>query len=106
MDISSELWAIDDGKFCARLFAKRKAELPCQERAIFVSAVMSATQTVFVFRDAEPGDWIRRRCPTPEDPANLDRGFGRDLLLINAFMDAVAHNKTGCEITMLKRRIQ
>ena len=29
LDISSELWGIDDGKSFARLFAKRKAELPC-----------------------------------------------------------------------------
>ena len=42
--------------------------------------------------------------PDPTDPMNLDRVYGRGLLLIRTFMDEVSHNDEGNEITMIKRR--
>ena len=41
--------------------------------------------------------------PDPTDPANIEKVSGRGLLLIRTFMDEVHHNKTGNEITMIKR---
>jgi len=42
--------------------------------------------------------------PDPTDPMNLDRTYGRGLLLIRTFMDDVTHNSTGNQITMTRRR--
>jgi DNA-binding response OmpR family regulator len=42
--------------------------------------------------------------PDPTDPMNLDRVYGRGLLLIRTFMDEVQHNAAGNEITMIKRK--
>jgi anti-sigma regulatory factor (Ser/Thr protein kinase) len=42
--------------------------------------------------------------PDPTNPANLERVYGRGLLLVRTFMEEVRHNATGNEITMIKRR--
>ena len=54
-------------------------------------------------RDEGPG-FDLNRVLDPTDMTNLERVSGRGLLLINTFMDEVKHNKTGNEITMVKRR--
>ena len=41
--------------------------------------------------------------PDPNDPANFERIGGRGLTLIRAFMDEVAHNEKGNQITLRKR---
>jgi anti-sigma regulatory factor (Ser/Thr protein kinase) len=42
--------------------------------------------------------------PDPTEPENLERAYGRGMLLIRTFMDEVRHNERGNEITMVKRR--
>ena len=44
--------------------------------------------------------------PDPTDPSNLDKEYGRGLLLIRTFMDEVRHNPRANQITMIKRRGQ
>jgi CheY-like chemotaxis protein len=57
----------------------------------------------YIIRDEGPGfDW--NQLPDPTDPANLERVSGRGMLLIRTFMDEVLHNKSGNEITLIKRR--
>ena len=40
--------------------------------------------------------------PDPTDPEYLDRPYGRGLLLMRAFTDAVSFNETGNEVTLVK----
>jgi anti-sigma regulatory factor (Ser/Thr protein kinase) len=42
--------------------------------------------------------------PDPRDPENLVKPSGRGVLLIRTFMDEVAFNDKGNQITMIKRR--
>jgi hypothetical protein len=42
--------------------------------------------------------------PDPLDPENLEKASGRGLLLIRTFMDEVAFNPQGNQITLCKRR--
>ena len=37
------------------------------------------------------------------DPANLEKASGRGILLMRAFMDHVAFNQRGNEVTMVKQ---
>ena len=37
------------------------------------------------------------------DPANIERGHGRGLLLMQTFMNEVTHNEKGNEVTLIKR---
>ena len=57
----------------------------------------------FVIRDEGPG-FDPRTLPDPTDPENLLKPSGRGVMLIRTFMDAVAFNETGNEITMIKRQ--
>jgi anti-sigma regulatory factor (Ser/Thr protein kinase) len=56
-----------------------------------------------VIRDQGPG-FDPTSLPDPTQPENLERAFGRGMLLISTFMDEVRHNEQGNEITMIKRR--
>ena len=63
---------------------------------------MTRHEAVYRIRDEGPG-FDPARLPDPTDPARLERTTGRGLLLIRAFMDEVAFNGTGNQITLLKR---
>ena len=54
-------------------------------------------------RDEGPG-FDPATVPDPTDPANLEKASGRGLLLIRAYMDEVIHNRTGNQVTLVKRR--
>jgi anti-sigma regulatory factor (Ser/Thr protein kinase) len=41
--------------------------------------------------------------PDPTDATNIEKQSGRGLLLIHTFMDEVTHDRTGNQITMVKR---
>jgi anti-sigma regulatory factor (Ser/Thr protein kinase) len=55
----------------------------------------------FVIRDEGPG-FDPHKVPDPTDPENLERESGRGLLLMRSFMDSVAYNPTGNEVTLVK----
>jgi len=72
-------------------------------RRLHVAARFDPSGAVFVIRDDGRG-FNPNRLPDPTDPEILDRPCGRGLLLIRAFMDEVAFNASGNEITLVKRR--
>lgn len=76
---------------------------PYIHRRIHVEATFSAQRATFLVADEGPG-FDPSQLPDPNDPANMDTVFGRGLVLINTFMDAVTHNARGNEITMVKHR--
>ena len=83
---------------------ERNALKPYRDRRLHVTARVSPTEAVYIIRDEGPG-FDPSGLPDPTDPDNLEKLSGRGLLLIRTFMDSVAFNETGNEITMvLKKR--
>ena len=60
-------------------------------------------QAVFVIRDDGQG-FDTSSLPTKGDLGALDTGGGRGIVLMHAFMDDVAYNAVGNEVTLIKRR--
>ena len=101
LEISSSLREKDDKEYCALVEERRQTE-PYQDRRVHVYAKESHHEAYYVIRDEGRG-FDPTSLPDPTDPANLEKVSGRGLLLIRTFMDEVHHNKTGNEITMIKR---
>ena len=91
-----------DADPCRRVEARRR-RLPYRERRVSVHARLSRAEAVYVIRDEGPG-FDPATVPDPTDPANLEKASGRGLLLIRAYMDEVIHNRTGNQVTLIKRR--
>jgi CheY-like chemotaxis protein len=85
------------------LLLKRRSEQPYRERKVFVDVVLDTSQARFVVRDEGPG-FDPASLPPPGQPGSLDPETGRGLVLMRAFMDEVAYNTSGNEVTMVKRR--
>lgn len=100
LELSSDLRQ-DGGNAFERLGRERRDVAPYASRRLHVTARVSRSEAVFVVRDEGPG-YDPGQLPDPTDPANLTRVGGRGLLLIRTFMDAVALNATGNEITLTK----
>ena len=100
LELSSSLREADKPTYheVARVRAK---ESPYRERRIFVEASFSPSGAEFKIRDQGPG-FDPKTLPDPTDPANLHQVSGRGLLLIHAFMDAVAFNDSGNEVRLTK----
>lgn len=101
LEVSSDLRQEDDGAY-HRLADERRQAAPYRDRHIHLRATLSRHEAVFVVRDEGPG-FDPARLPDPTDPTNLEKTSGRGLLLIQTFMDAIAYNPTGNELTMIKR---
>ncbi|HMC89133.1 MAG TPA: response regulator [Gemmataceae bacterium] len=101
LEIDSTLREKDEKKYTALVEERRQTE-PYQDRRVHIYAKESHHEAYYVIRDEGPG-FDPTTLPDPTDPANLERVSGRGLLLIRTFMDEVHHNKTGNEITMIKR---
>ena len=103
LEVSSELRRVEGDRPYQALLHLRRQQSPYRERRMEVFARVSRDAAEFRIRDEGSG-FDLTTLPDPTDPANLDRPSGRGLLLIRTFMDEVHHNKTGNEITMVKRR--
>jgi len=85
------------------LATARCSKPPYRGRQVYVRAQFDPAAAVFVIRDEGPG-FDPRSLPDPTEGPCLERPSGRGLLLIRSFMDEVAFNATGNEITLVKRR--
>jgi CheY-like chemotaxis protein/anti-sigma regulatory factor (Ser/Thr protein kinase) len=85
-----------------QLIAERTNIAPYTQRQLEVTVEVTSTSGRFVIRDEGPG-FDPSKLPDPTDPANLEKVSGRGLLLMRTFMDEVTFNKTGNEVTMIKR---
>ena len=72
-------------------------------RRVTITSRVTPDQVRYTVCDQGPG-FDPSLLPDPLDPENLLRAHGRGLMLIRSFMDEVAHNESGNEITMVKRR--
>jgi CheY-like chemotaxis protein len=86
-----------------RLADERRRQSPYQERRIYCTARFSTAEAVYIIRDEGPG-FDPSSLPDPTNPANMEKASGRGLLLIRTFMDEVAFNDPGNQITLIKRR--
>jgi CheY-like chemotaxis protein len=101
LEVSSELREQDNYAY-QRLANQRAGEKPYCDRRIYVDADMSADQVEFTILDEGPG-FDHRSLPDPTDPLNLDKVSGRGVLLMRTFMDEVAFNEAGNQVTLTKR---
>jgi CheY-like chemotaxis protein/anti-sigma regulatory factor (Ser/Thr protein kinase) len=83
--------------------AVRSLQPPYCDRRVYVRAVVTAQEARFAIRDEGPGFDTSRLPNIKSDPTRLSSGGGRGLVLIQMFMDEVAYNRAGNEITLIKR---
>jgi CheY-like chemotaxis protein len=80
-------------------------EPACQGRKVFVEVQIGRQEARFVVRDQGAG-FAQDAIPERRDPKTLERGQGRGLVLMRHFMDEVAFNDKGNEVTLVKYRTQ
>lgn len=85
------------------LVAERQSSLPYLQRTVRIEARITRQRATFVITDEGPG-FETRTVPNPARPESLENSPGRGLVLIQTFMDSVAHNPAGNEITLVKYR--
>jgi anti-sigma regulatory factor (Ser/Thr protein kinase) len=102
LQLDSRLREDDEATF-ARLAEFRRRRPPYRDRQLHVLTRLSHREAVYVIRDEGSG-FDPSTLTDPTDPAHLERPTGRGLFLIRAFMDEVAFNGAGNQITLLKRR--
>jgi anti-sigma regulatory factor (Ser/Thr protein kinase) len=102
LELDSRLRREDEATY-DRMAEFRRRRPPYRDRRLHVRARLSRREAVYVIRDEGPG-FDPSTLPDPTDPAHLERTTGRGLLLIRAFMDRVAFNWDGNQITLTKRR--
>jgi CheY-like chemotaxis protein len=79
---------------------QRQAELPYRDREIRVEVDISPEKARFVIRDQGPG-FDTAAVPKRHDPQTLHEHGGRGLVLMRNFMDQLAFNDQGNEVTMV-----
>jgi CheY-like chemotaxis protein len=93
----------EGGKANEPLLAARRQQPPYRDRHVHLLVKESPDEVIYVIRDEGPG-FNPALLPDLRDPATWDRFGERGLVLIRSFMDEVRYNKSGNEITMIKRR--
>ena len=82
------------------LVRQRQSQLPYGERTIQVLVDISLEKARFVIRDQGPG-FDTASVPKRHDPETLQEQGGRGLVLMRNFMDQLAFNDAGNEVTMV-----
>ena len=92
-----------DEKDYYELIRVRKSKAPWNERRVRIEYEFSDQHICIQVSDEGRG-FDPTLVPDPRTPENLHRISGRGLFLIKNFMDQVAHNSEGTQITMTKLR--
>jgi len=100
LEVGSELRDTDEEAY-RRLVKTRLETSPYRDRTISINARLTPEMAEFVIRDQGPGFDIHK-LPDPTDPENLEKSYGRGVLLMQAFMDDVIYSAAGNEVTMRK----
>lgn len=102
LELDSQLREGDRATYRTLVEERRNSE-PYKRRKIHVSVQVEKDHGAFVICDEGPG-FDPRGLPDPTDPTNLEKLSGRGLLLMRTFMDEVAYNEAGNQVTLIKRR--
>lgn len=81
----------------------RAAEEAFAGRKVYFRSLVTPEQAEFIVRDDGDG-YDHASLPEVGNPDSFRDGAGRGMVLVKSFMDEVRFNKTGSEITMIKRR--
>lgn len=101
LELDSELR--EQGEVYHELAEQRINQPPYSERVLKVSVHLTRDAAEIVIQDEGPGFDVSS-LPDPRDPANMDRVSGRGILLMRTFMDEVAFNELGNQVTLRKTR--
>jgi anti-sigma regulatory factor (Ser/Thr protein kinase) len=93
----------DDCDQYNELVRQRREEEPYCHRRVRVEAEFSQQHVCVQISDEGPG-FNPSDVPDPCAEVNLHRVCGRGLFLIRSFMDQIAHNQCGNQITMTRLR--
>ncbi|MEO8494594.1 MAG: response regulator [Planctomycetota bacterium] len=102
LELDSKLREGDRAVYRALVEERRSSE-PYKRRKIHISVYIEQDHGAFIIRDEGPG-FDPRDLPDPTAPTNLEKVSGRGLLLMRTFMDEVAYNDEGNQVTLIKRR--
>lgn len=102
LEVESDLRWGDGSKYREKI-AKHQKEEPYVSRTVSVKFQIDSNAITIQVNDQGPG-YNPNAVVDPTDLENIDRPFGRGLLLIRAFMDDVVHNDKGNEVTLVKYR--
>jgi anti-sigma regulatory factor (Ser/Thr protein kinase) len=103
LEVDAQLRA-DDYRAYYDLARSRSQQPPWRDRRIHVTARATRTEATYVIRDEGRGFNAAAYAP-PTEPSDLERPFGRGLLLIHTFMDEVRFNSAGNEVTLVKHKV-
>lgn len=103
LEVDSSLRVMDDEQRYYELIRMRKNISPFCHRRVRVEAEFSDQHICVQISDDGMG-FNPKEIPDPSCEENIHKLSGRGLFLIRAFMDQVAHNLTGNQITMTKLR--
>ena len=103
LEVGSELRDAG-GDVYRELVERRLRESGYRDRRVRLTVNLSRSELSCVIRDEGPG-FEPAAVADPTDPENLEKLSGRGLYLIWTFMDRVAHNETGNEITLVKQLV-
>ena len=102
LELDSDLRNDPNGAY-QRLGNQRRREKPYCKRKVKVRANLTREEVRITIRDQGRG-FDPSRLPDPTVPENIGKISGRGLLLIRTFMDDVRFNKSGNEITLVKKK--
>lgn len=102
LELDSSLKDSEDGQF-ERLAEHRRIHAPWCDRNVGVLVIETPAEIRFTIRDDGPGFDARNLDYDPTSPENLSKPHGRGLFLIREFMDDVAFNDRGNEITLIRK---
>ena len=102
LEVDSTLREGDEQNYY-ELIRVRQSRPPFNERRVWVEYEFSDDHICIQISDEGKG-FDPSIVPDPRTPENLHRVYGRGLFLIRNFMDQVAHNAVGNQITMTKLR--
>lgn len=102
LEVDSSMREGDESNYY-ELIRNRQSKPPWKARKVRVEYEFSDQHICIQVSDEGPG-FDPKTIPDPRTPENLHRVCGRGLFLIRNFMDQVAHNAVGNQITMTKLR--
>ena len=103
LEVDSKLREGDDEGLYYETIRERKETSPYCHRRVRIEAEFSDKHICVQISDDGPG-FNPSAVPDPTDEENIHRASGRGLFLIKSFMDQVAYNQAGNQITMTKLR--
>lgn len=92
----------EEGNLFEALATQRAALSPWKDRIVTVDASFSPYQMTIKIKDEGKG-FDPTALPDPTDPENLLKPHGRGVMMMQLLMDEVTWNKTGNEVTLLKK---